>query len=95
VGSDAAGEVGSRFQGLGATCSTCVLRSMDVHALNELGVSFAEWTALYTSQMTQKAKKYHDGVVRLLLVGPRVKQVSSIIHLMVVCSRAFSGNWRW
>jgi hypothetical protein len=95
AGSDAAGEVGSRFQGLRATCSTCVLRSVDVHALDELVVSFAEWTVLYTSQMTQKAKKYHDGVVRLLQAGPRVKQVRSIIHLMVICSRACSGNWRW
>nr|CAB3456898.1 unnamed protein product [Digitaria exilis] len=33
-----------------------------------------EWTALYTAQLTQKAKKYHDGFVRLVQAGPHVKQ---------------------
>jgi hypothetical protein len=32
VGSDAAGEVGSRFQGLRATCLTCALSCVDVHS---------------------------------------------------------------
>lgn len=45
----------------------------------------AEWTALYTAQLTQKAKKYHDGVVRLVKAGPHVKQVRSIVHLMICC----------
>ncbi|KAJ1289426.1 hypothetical protein BS78_02G163400 [Paspalum vaginatum] len=36
---------------------------------------FQEWTALYTTQVTQKAKKYHDGVVRLVQIGPQVKQI--------------------
>ncbi|WVZ64744.1 hypothetical protein U9M48_014220 [Paspalum notatum var. saurae] len=36
---------------------------------------FQEWTALYTTQVTQKAKKYHDGVVRLLQIGPQAKQI--------------------
>nr|CAB3453220.1 unnamed protein product [Digitaria exilis] len=34
-----------------------------------------EWTALYTAQLTQKAKKYHDGFVRLVQAGPHVKQI--------------------
>ncbi|TVU09282.1 hypothetical protein EJB05_42743, partial [Eragrostis curvula] len=50
------------------------------------GSRFQEWTALYTAQLTQKAKKYHDGIVRLIQAGPHVKQVRSIAHLMVVCS---------
>lgn len=45
--------------------------------MNESGVLLiAEWTALYTTQLTQKAKKFHDGVVRLAQVSSHVKQVS-------------------
>ncbi|CAL5088656.1 unnamed protein product [Urochloa decumbens] len=36
---------------------------------------FQEWTAMYTAQLTQKAKKYHDGFVRLVQAGPHVKQI--------------------
>ncbi|KAL6846323.1 hypothetical protein ACP4OV_023771 [Aristida adscensionis] len=36
---------------------------------------FQEWTALYTAQLTQKAKRYHDGIVRLVPVGPHTKQI--------------------
>ncbi|KAL5201618.1 hypothetical protein ABZP36_035972 [Zizania latifolia] len=36
---------------------------------------FQEWTALYTTHLTQKAKKYHDGVVRLVQVGSHAKQI--------------------
>ncbi|CAN6174095.1 unnamed protein product [Urochloa humidicola] len=36
---------------------------------------FQEWIALYTTQLTQKAKKYHDGFVRLVQAGPHVKQI--------------------
>ncbi|XP_045822757.1 uncharacterized protein LOC123915614 isoform X3 [Trifolium pratense] len=34
-----------------------------------------EWQVLYTSQMTQKAKKYHDGFVELVFSGSRGAQV--------------------
>ncbi|CAL5214982.1 unnamed protein product [Lathyrus oleraceus] len=37
--------------------------------------SSTEWQVLYTSQMTQKAKKYHDGFLRLDLCGSRGEQV--------------------
>ncbi|KAF0913237.1 hypothetical protein E2562_020391 [Oryza meyeriana var. granulata] len=37
--------------------------------------SFQEWSALYTNHLTQKAKKFHDGVVRLVQVGSHAKQV--------------------
>ncbi|EEC84443.1 hypothetical protein OsI_31061 [Oryza sativa Indica Group] len=40
-----------------------------------VGSSFQEWTALYTTQLTQKAKKFHDGVVRLAQVSSHVKQI--------------------
>uniref|UniRef100_A0A0E0ERE6 5'-3' DNA helicase ZGRF1-like N-terminal domain-containing protein n=1 Tax=Oryza meridionalis TaxID=40149 RepID=A0A0E0ERE6_9ORYZ len=40
-----------------------------------VGSSFQEWTALYTTQLTQKAKKFHDGVVRLAQVGSHAKQI--------------------
>ncbi|KAG8056532.1 hypothetical protein GUJ93_ZPchr0002g25511 [Zizania palustris] len=39
------------------------------------GAGFQEWTALYTAHLTQKAKKYHDGVVRLVQVGSHAKQI--------------------
>ncbi|XP_077251330.1 uncharacterized protein LOC143890503 isoform X2 [Tasmannia lanceolata] len=35
-----------------------------------------EWHALYTTQITQKAKKYHDGILRLSFCGSHRKQVS-------------------
>ncbi|XP_027343194.1 uncharacterized protein LOC113855761 [Abrus precatorius] len=35
----------------------------------------SEWKVLYTSQLTQKAKKYHDGFLQLELCGSRGKQV--------------------
>ncbi|OVA08237.1 protein of unknown function DUF2439 [Macleaya cordata] len=34
-----------------------------------------EWHALYTTQVTQKAKKYHDGFIRLEFCGSHQKQV--------------------
>uniref|UniRef100_A0ACD5YIN1 Uncharacterized protein n=1 Tax=Avena sativa TaxID=4498 RepID=A0ACD5YIN1_AVESA len=37
--------------------------------------SFKEWSVLYTAQLTQKAKKYHDGVIRLMQIGPHAKQI--------------------
>ncbi|XP_048529993.1 uncharacterized protein LOC125509137 isoform X4 [Triticum urartu] len=34
-----------------------------------------EWSVLYTAQLIQKAKKFHDGVIRLVHAGPNVKQI--------------------
>ncbi|KAF3341822.1 hypothetical protein FCM35_KLT00460 [Carex littledalei] len=34
-----------------------------------------EWSVLYTTQLTQKAKKYHDGTLRLSQLGSLAKQV--------------------
>ncbi|XP_034706394.1 uncharacterized protein LOC117930050 isoform X2 [Vitis riparia] len=34
-----------------------------------------EWQALYTTQITQKAKKYHDGFLRLSIGGSQGRQV--------------------
>uniref|UniRef100_A0ACD5Y319 Uncharacterized protein n=1 Tax=Avena sativa TaxID=4498 RepID=A0ACD5Y319_AVESA len=39
------------------------------------GSTFQEWYAMHTSQMTQKAKKYHDGFVRLRPMGSLSKQI--------------------
>ncbi|XP_040383667.1 uncharacterized protein LOC107304949 [Oryza brachyantha] len=36
---------------------------------------FKEWSALYTTQLTQKAKKYHDGVIKLVHIGSHAKQI--------------------
>jgi hypothetical protein len=35
----------------------------------------AEWCALYTSHITQKAKKYHSGILRLASCGSYRMQV--------------------
>ncbi|KAI4315551.1 hypothetical protein L6164_028348 [Bauhinia variegata] len=35
----------------------------------------AEWQVLYTAQLTQKTKKYHDGFLRLVICGSRGQQV--------------------
>lgn len=37
--------------------------------------SFKEWEALYTTQLTQKAKKYHDGFIRMINSGSMGKQI--------------------
>ncbi|KAK7268691.1 hypothetical protein RIF29_21397 [Crotalaria pallida] len=37
--------------------------------------STTEYQVLYTTQMTQKAKKYHDGFLRLVICGSRGEQV--------------------
>ncbi|XP_042025734.1 uncharacterized protein LOC121772623 [Salvia splendens] len=34
-----------------------------------------EWQVLYTSQITQKAKKYHDGFLQLIIRGSQGRQV--------------------
>ncbi|PON32348.1 hypothetical protein PanWU01x14_362050 [Parasponia andersonii] len=33
-----------------------------------------EWKVLYTAQLTQKSKKYHDGFLKLTICGSRVRQ---------------------
>ncbi|KAH9605231.1 hypothetical protein KSS87_020004 [Heliosperma pusillum] len=38
--------------------------------------SSKEWEALYTTQITQKAKKYHDGFIRLIICGSQARQVA-------------------
>ncbi|KAF7828115.1 uncharacterized protein G2W53_019279 [Senna tora] len=42
----------------------------------ETGPSTSEWQVLYTTQVTQKAKKYHDGFLQLVIYGSRGKQVT-------------------
>ncbi|XP_050268935.1 uncharacterized protein LOC126713270 isoform X2 [Quercus robur] len=37
--------------------------------------SLTEWQVLYTTQLTQKAKKYHDGFLRLAICGSLGRQV--------------------
>ncbi|MED6220526.1 hypothetical protein PIB30_045588 [Stylosanthes scabra] len=41
-----------------------------------LGVGKREWQVLYTAQLTQKAKKYHDGFLELEFCGSRGRQVA-------------------
>ncbi|XP_021757482.1 uncharacterized protein LOC110722520 [Chenopodium quinoa] len=37
--------------------------------------SAKEWEALYTTQLTQKAKKYHDGFIRMIFCGSHGRQI--------------------
>ncbi|KAG0456001.1 hypothetical protein HPP92_023789 [Vanilla planifolia] len=37
--------------------------------------SVKEWNVLYTNQMTQKAKKYHDGILKVLPCGSHTNQI--------------------
>lgn len=46
--------------------------------------SYVEWNVLYTTQISQKAKKYHDGVLRLSLCGSHMNQVSEYPKLLFV-----------
>lgn len=39
-------------------------------------LSDVEWEVLYTKQITQKAKKYHDGFIQLKLCGSHGRQVN-------------------
>ncbi|KAF7139128.1 hypothetical protein RHSIM_Rhsim07G0080700 [Rhododendron simsii] len=38
--------------------------------------SYSEWIVLYTTQITQKAKKYHDGILRVATCGSQGRQVT-------------------
>lgn len=38
-------------------------------------VLIVEWNALYTTQLTQKSKKYHDGIIRVKHTGSHARQV--------------------
>ncbi|MFS7923680.1 hypothetical protein Hanom_Chr03g00263621 [Helianthus anomalus] len=40
-----------------------------------------EWQVLYTTQLTQKAKKFHDGILKVAVSGLRGRQVKFDIHL--------------
>ncbi|PAN12092.1 hypothetical protein PAHAL_2G241500 [Panicum hallii] len=44
-------------------------------SLTEADSGFKEWNALYTTQLTQKAKKYHDGILRLMQIGSHARQI--------------------
>ncbi|XP_068667222.1 uncharacterized protein [Aristolochia californica] len=44
--------------------------------LNFAEDTVTEWHAMYTAQITQKIKKYHDGILRLSFCGSHSKQVS-------------------
>ncbi|KAL6979429.1 hypothetical protein U1Q18_021095 [Sarracenia purpurea var. burkii] len=39
---------------------------------------FTEWHVLYTTQITQNAKKYHSGILRLASCGSYQMQVGSV-----------------
>ncbi|KAM0876692.1 hypothetical protein ACQ4PT_036016 [Festuca glaucescens] len=49
--------------------------SSDGSLMGSTDSSSKEWRILYTTQLTQKAKKYHDGVLRLMQVGSHAKQI--------------------
>ncbi|KAH7667042.1 hypothetical protein IHE45_12G033700 [Dioscorea alata] len=48
-----------------------------------------EWNALYTTQITQKAKKFHDGFLRLSVCGSYIDQVTLLNEEGVVLSSKY------
>lgn len=58
----------------------------------------AEWDVLYTTQITQKAKRFHDGVLKIISCGSLQKQVICLLFfaacyfLLRVYSSFFSLN---
>ncbi|CAA7403843.1 unnamed protein product [Spirodela intermedia] len=49
-------------------------RSTNISA-NDVRVKDSEWDVLYTAQVTQKAKRYHDGVLRRVTCGSHMAQL--------------------
>lgn len=47
---------------------------------------FAEWDAMYTTQITQRAKKYSNGILRLTSCGSYQSQVSLSTHTSCYCN---------
>ncbi|ONK79321.1 uncharacterized protein A4U43_C01F5180 [Asparagus officinalis] len=52
-------------------CGAGVLQS----GPDEAQTTLKEWTALYTTQITQKSKRYHDGILQLVSRGSHMNQV--------------------
>ncbi|XAR55163.1 hypothetical protein NMG60_11030578 [Bertholletia excelsa] len=62
------------------------IREFKKNELNKYGVkrsspvttetNYSEWQVLYTMQLTQKAKKYHDGILRVGTSGSQGRQVT-------------------
>ncbi|KAJ7952173.1 DUF2439 family protein [Quillaja saponaria] len=64
--------------GQGNNCSTVARRGLKHEQKNYANTNVAvgnEWQVLYTTQLTQKAKKYHDGFLQLEVCGSRGRQV--------------------
>ncbi|URD92845.1 hypothetical protein MUK42_01560 [Musa troglodytarum] len=49
----------------------------------------SEWNVLYTTQISQKAKKYHDGVLQLSLCGSHMNQIILLGEDGLVLSRKY------
>ncbi|XP_030540303.1 uncharacterized protein LOC115748064 isoform X2 [Rhodamnia argentea] len=62
-----------------------IIREFKKNEMNKYGMlqaspnsrtsSMADWHVLYTTQLTQKSKKYHDGFLRCTSSGPMTRQV--------------------
>lgn len=52
-----------------------------------------EWQVLYTTQLTQKAKKYHDGFLRLAISGSLGRQVD--FRTIFVSISRYLVFWPW
>ncbi|XP_052210451.1 uncharacterized protein LOC127813490 [Diospyros lotus] len=45
-----------------------------------INTSCTEWQVLYTAQITQKAKRYHDGILRVTPCGSQMKQQATLLN---------------
>ncbi|KAK2664327.1 hypothetical protein Ddye_002901 [Dipteronia dyeriana] len=52
-------------------------------------IKTTEWQVLYTTQLTQKAKKYHDGFLRLKICGSQGRQILLFDEAMKLLDRRF------
>ncbi|KAI6707009.1 hypothetical protein NL676_009971 [Syzygium grande] len=72
-------------QAIGLSPSQKIIREFKKNEMNKYGIlqaspnsrtsSMADWHALYTTHLTQKSKKYHDGFLRCTSSGSMTRQV--------------------
>ncbi|XP_056173589.1 uncharacterized protein LOC115661740 isoform X1 [Syzygium oleosum] len=72
-------------QAIGLSPSQKIIREFKKNEMNKYGIlqaspnsrtsSMADWHTLYTTHLTQKSKKYHDGFLRCMSSGSMTRQV--------------------
>ncbi|KAI7995078.1 hypothetical protein LOK49_LG11G02853 [Camellia lanceoleosa] len=71
----------------GNSCSSNSVSQL--RCLKAVNTSMREWNALYTTQITQKAKKYHSGILRLASCGSFQMQATLLNEDGTILSRKY------